>query len=70
MGGLGRRQDAQCIEIDGLCLSLGPGQPRDQFPSPRDPNRVAPRCALDEFAQMRLRFGDSDLVHGVLVTIQ
>src|ERR1700722_9853624 len=68
--GLRRGQSAQRIEIDRLYSSLNAGEPRDGLPPPSDPDRLATFCAIDKFAQVRLRFGNSDLIHvGGLMTI-
>jgi hypothetical protein len=56
------------VEIDRLDLPLGASKPGGRLSSPRNANGFAPRAALNQCAQARLRIGDGDLFHSCLMT--
>jgi hypothetical protein len=61
LNGLRLRQGAQRIEVDWLYLSFDAYYPHDGLSAPRDSNGLPPLSAIDEFAQVRLCLGDSNL---------
>jgi hypothetical protein len=52
----------QCRHIDALARDVGRYNLRDRFAAPRNAHRISGSGLLDQFAQMRFRVGEIDLL--------